>query len=328
MASRDFTYHVAAQGYERRAARAGWPPLTHMRFLELASKAASLKQRLTAQYPDRADAFKVVPGDCNTTIALALDELADLNWAPTFAFLNQQSTEVRWTTIEALARYKRPDKWKTEIWILCANSLLPALAQGRHRRAVRRGNESHVRHRDLDRRADRQQGRAADPGRVPRRVLPRIEGKFSAGGSGVAGELLAVHKLDHHLLDFTASAPAVVPELTASETRAAIESGHPPNSIKLGDVWDALGANGFRVTTGATGKRNLVGPHGREIMLHAREILGWAIASEDLLAQLAAWDIRPVASGRYPVPPAVALTDYYRNYTAVRVGPYVRQGPA
>ena len=101
------------------------PPLTHMRFFELAPHAASLEQRLTAEYPDRAGAFKVVPGDCNTTIAAALEELADLNWAPTFAFLDQQSTEVHWTTLEALARHKRPDKWKTEIWILCASGLLP-----------------------------------------------------------------------------------------------------------------------------------------------------------------------------------------------------------
>jgi len=101
------------------------PPLTTMRFFELESQAERLKQRLASEYPDRADAFKVVPGDCNATIGAVLAELAGLNWAPTFAFLDQQSTEVHWTTIEALARHKRPDKWKTEIWLLCANGLLP-----------------------------------------------------------------------------------------------------------------------------------------------------------------------------------------------------------
>jgi hypothetical protein len=50
-----------------------------------------------------------VPGDCNATIAAALADLADLNWAPTFAFLDQQSTEVQWPTIEHLARHKRDD---------------------------------------------------------------------------------------------------------------------------------------------------------------------------------------------------------------------------
>jgi three-Cys-motif partner protein len=101
------------------------PPLMHMRFFELASNAASLKQRLTAEYPNRAGAFCVVPGDCNATIGAVLGELAHLNWAPTFAFLDQQSTEVHWTTIEALAEHKRLDKPKTEIWLLCANGLLP-----------------------------------------------------------------------------------------------------------------------------------------------------------------------------------------------------------
>jgi three-Cys-motif partner protein len=101
------------------------PPLTHLRFFELAPHAASLERRLKAEYPSRASAFKVVPGDCNATINATLAELASLNWAPTFAFLDQQSTEVHWSTIEALARHKRPDKWKTEIWILCASGLLP-----------------------------------------------------------------------------------------------------------------------------------------------------------------------------------------------------------
>jgi len=67
----------------------------------------------------------VVPGDCNATIAATLAELVDLNWAPTFAFLDQQSTEVQWPTIECLARHKRPDKPKTELWLLCASGLLP-----------------------------------------------------------------------------------------------------------------------------------------------------------------------------------------------------------
>ena len=67
----------------------------------------------------------MIPGDCNATIPAALAELADVNMLPTFAFLDQQSTEVQWPTIEALARHKRPDKWKTEIWLLCASGLLP-----------------------------------------------------------------------------------------------------------------------------------------------------------------------------------------------------------
>lgn len=101
------------------------PALTHMRFFELASNATSLERALIAEYPTRTPDFKVVPGDCNVTIDAALNEITDLNWAPTFAFLDQQSTEVQWPTIERLARHKRADKPKTEIWLLCASGLLP-----------------------------------------------------------------------------------------------------------------------------------------------------------------------------------------------------------
>jgi len=100
------------------------PPLSNLRFFELAANASSLEQALTAEYPGRASEFKVMPGDCNATITTALAELADLNWAPTFAFLDQQSTEVQWPTIERLARHKREGMWKTELW-LCASGLLP-----------------------------------------------------------------------------------------------------------------------------------------------------------------------------------------------------------
>jgi three-Cys-motif partner protein len=101
------------------------PPLSQLRFFELAANARKLEQDLTAEYPDRVSDFEVIPGDCNATIVAALAELADVNMLPTFAFLDQQSTEVQWPTIEALARHKRPDKWKTEIWLLCASGLLP-----------------------------------------------------------------------------------------------------------------------------------------------------------------------------------------------------------
>jgi three-Cys-motif partner protein len=101
------------------------PQLSVLRFFELAATARTLDTALTAEYPDRVKDFGVVPGDCNATIAAALAELADLNWAPTFAFLDQQSTEVQWPTIEHLARHKRDDKPKAELWLLCASGLLP-----------------------------------------------------------------------------------------------------------------------------------------------------------------------------------------------------------
>jgi three-Cys-motif partner protein len=99
------------------------PPFSLLRFFELASRGTSLDSALKAEYPDRN--FRVVPGDCNTTIDAALNSLSELNWAPTFAFLDQQSTEVRWPTLQRLARHKRADKPKTELWLLCASGLLP-----------------------------------------------------------------------------------------------------------------------------------------------------------------------------------------------------------
>jgi three-Cys-motif partner protein len=101
------------------------PPLSVLRFFELDATAKRLDNALKAAYPDRVSDFRVVPGDCNTTIAAALTALAGLNWAPTFAFLDQQSTEVQWPTIECLARHKRKGMPKTELWLLCASGLLP-----------------------------------------------------------------------------------------------------------------------------------------------------------------------------------------------------------
>jgi three-Cys-motif partner protein len=123
--------NVSRDGYEReilgsaRRALDIRPPLSVLRFFELDPTASRLETALRAQYPDRIRDFHVVPGDCNTTIATALAQLAGINWAPTFAFLDQQSTEVRWPTITHLAQHKRADKPKTELWLLCASGLLP-----------------------------------------------------------------------------------------------------------------------------------------------------------------------------------------------------------
>jgi three-Cys-motif partner protein len=119
--SRSRDEHVI-RGSARRALDAA-PPFSVLRFFELASKASQLDTALKSEYPQRD--FHVEPGNCNDTIAGVLADLEDVNWAPTFAFLDQQSTEVRWSTLEELARFKRPDKWKTELWLLCASGLLP-----------------------------------------------------------------------------------------------------------------------------------------------------------------------------------------------------------
>ena len=49
----------------------------------------------------------------------------DWNWAPTFALVDQQAAEIRWSTLEQLSRFKRSDRSKAELWLLFAASMLP-----------------------------------------------------------------------------------------------------------------------------------------------------------------------------------------------------------
>ena len=43
-----------------------------------------------------------------------------MNWAPTFAFIDPNGPDVHWSTIEALAKFKKAGRTKTEIWLLLA----------------------------------------------------------------------------------------------------------------------------------------------------------------------------------------------------------------
>ncbi|WP_214108068.1 three-Cys-motif partner protein TcmP [Acrocarpospora catenulata] len=119
--SRERSGHII-RGSARRALDTS-PPFTVLKFFELSNNAAALDRTLRGEYPDRN--FQVVPGDCNQAIDQVLHDLRPLNWAPTFAFLDQQSTEVKWTTLERLAGHKRANKPKVELWLLCASGLLP-----------------------------------------------------------------------------------------------------------------------------------------------------------------------------------------------------------
>jgi three-Cys-motif partner protein len=92
------------------------PPFTRLRFFELASKAAPLEAHLRARFPDRD--IKVIPGDCNVTIAEALRELESVRWAPTFAFIDPNGPDCHWSTLLALSRHKAGSKYKIELWLL------------------------------------------------------------------------------------------------------------------------------------------------------------------------------------------------------------------
>lgn len=97
------------------------PPFTRLRFFELEPFASRLRSSLREEHPDRD--FDVIPGDCNQTIAQALADLSQLNWAPTFAFVDPNGPDIHWTTLEALSRFKKENLTKTEIWVLLAAGL-------------------------------------------------------------------------------------------------------------------------------------------------------------------------------------------------------------
>ncbi|HEX8083442.1 MAG TPA: three-Cys-motif partner protein TcmP [Solirubrobacteraceae bacterium] len=95
---------------------------TRLRYFERESKAAQLEARLRAGYPGRD--IRVYGGDCNTRLHDALDDLRDVSWAPTFAFVDPDGLEVDWQTLEMLAAHKRGSKYKTELWLLFASPAL------------------------------------------------------------------------------------------------------------------------------------------------------------------------------------------------------------
>jgi three-Cys-motif partner protein len=101
------------------------PRFAKVVLFELPQHAAGLEADLRASYPNRD--LEVIPGDCNDNIRPVLERLrrGEWNWAPTFALLDQQAAEIRWSTMEALADFKRKARYKLELWLLFAPSMLP-----------------------------------------------------------------------------------------------------------------------------------------------------------------------------------------------------------
>jgi three-Cys-motif partner protein len=101
---------------------------TRFRYFELGQRARDLESQLRKDYPGRD--IKVYEGDCNVTIPIALGELKDLNWAPTFAFLDPDGMELAWDTLRILADHKRgyrsststKPEYKVELWMLFPTS--------------------------------------------------------------------------------------------------------------------------------------------------------------------------------------------------------------
>lgn len=100
------------------------PQFSKVVLFELPSKAARLDADLRASYPERD--LEVVPGDCNDSIGPVLRRLErdDWQWSPIFALLDQQAAEIRWSTLELLADFRK-GRFKVELWLLFAPSMLP-----------------------------------------------------------------------------------------------------------------------------------------------------------------------------------------------------------
>jgi three-Cys-motif partner protein len=121
-------------GSARIAAEIEDPPFTRLRYFELANDAAdALRAALQRDYPGRD--IEVVPGDCNETMPGLLRDLQPFRWAPTFAFLDPDGMELRWSTLELLAShkagYRRSEarEFKVELWMLFpSGGLLRTLA--------------------------------------------------------------------------------------------------------------------------------------------------------------------------------------------------------
>jgi three-Cys-motif partner protein len=107
------------------------PPFTRSYFCELPAVAARLRSELASRYPGRTD-FEVVSGDSNATVVWVLNDVKrrNLQWAATFAFIDPYNLGIRWSTLEALARFKAHSKNKIELWILCFSSAIPRVLGG------------------------------------------------------------------------------------------------------------------------------------------------------------------------------------------------------
>ncbi|HEU5002589.1 MAG TPA: three-Cys-motif partner protein TcmP [Actinomycetota bacterium] len=103
------------QGSARIALNVADPAFTRLRYFELPERAKALQDQLQQEYPGRD--IRVYGGDCNEAIPLALSDLKDVRWAPTFAFLDPDGMALRWGTLEHLADH-RTGNHKVELWML------------------------------------------------------------------------------------------------------------------------------------------------------------------------------------------------------------------
>jgi three-Cys-motif partner protein len=93
------------------------PPFTRIALFELDANSQALEGNLSEKHPGVA--FRMYSGDCNRTIAGALEDLKSVNWAPTFAFVDPDGPQCQWSTLEHLSSFKDANsKTKAEFWLL------------------------------------------------------------------------------------------------------------------------------------------------------------------------------------------------------------------
>lgn len=101
------------------------PPFTCLRFFELPAKAQALEEVLRQDFPGRD--FEVRAGDSNEEVVEELKRLQYLSWAPTFAFVDPNGMEAKWSMLEALASFRSGRPTKVELFVLFAAPMFTRL---------------------------------------------------------------------------------------------------------------------------------------------------------------------------------------------------------
>ncbi len=86
------------------------------------ANAQALREDLAAQFPGDSRG-EVYEGDCNLIMDEVLKNLEHLRWSPTFAFVDQQSAEVHWSTLAKVAAFRRGN-FKSELWVLMSPAMI------------------------------------------------------------------------------------------------------------------------------------------------------------------------------------------------------------
>lgn len=114
-------------GSAETALRITDPPFTMLRFFEAPTVAAELDAHLRPLSDGRDCA--TLPGDSNVEVPAELSRLTalGLDWMPTFAFVDPNATEARWSLLKALAEFKGAKRYKAELFYLFSPQMFQRL---------------------------------------------------------------------------------------------------------------------------------------------------------------------------------------------------------